>query len=124
MGCRGGGGGEGILFNINRHLFICTELLRKFPSSNIELLGIICPASYKWFTFKSLWAVCIYVLDKLQPIRSVLLFTVYQAAEDTWDTVMEPLINWDSADGVRDVCETMQTETVELFISSAAKDTT
>lgn len=67
---------------------------------------------------------CIYVLDKLQPIRSVLLFTVYQAAEDTWDTVMEPLINWDSADGVRDVCETMQTETVELFISSAAKDTT
>lgn len=124
MGCRGGGGGEGILFNINRHLFICTELLRKCPSSNIELLRIICPASYKWFTFKSLWAVCIYVLDKLQPIRSVLLFTVYQAAEDTWDTVMEPLINWDSADGVRDVCETMQTETVELFISSAAKDTT
>lgn len=49
---------------------------------------------------------------------------MYQAAEDTWDTDGASYQLGLSADGVRDVCETMQTETVELFISSAAKDTT
>lgn len=99
QGCNvGRRGGGRTLLNSYLLLLMCTALLlRRFPSSNTELLGMICPAFYKQVVQiqKAPGCVSTYIGQVTTLRRSVQLYAVYQAAEDTWDAVIEPLMIWD-----------------------------
>lgn len=73
------------------------HLLVSVPNSNTELLGMMCPASDKQVVQiqKAVGCVCMCAGQVTTLRRSVYLYTVYQAAEDTWDAAREPLMVWD-----------------------------